>query len=115
MTPNLVGAKDAMIDTVLPRAKDTLDTVLPRAKATGVGLAVRAGLVAPPKKRHPWRTAALVGAAAVGAYAAWNAWRLPHASEGWAYADGVGGTVLTDDRTAAAVPGVAADSSPTTF
>ncbi|GAA0620527.1 hypothetical protein GCM10009547_23890 [Sporichthya brevicatena] len=78
-------------DQVLPHlnsAKDTLvEDVLPKVKHGGVDLAARAGLMSPPKQRHPWRLAAIVGAVAVAAYAAWNAWKLPHASDDWAHAD----------------------------
>ena len=110
--PRAREAKDVMVDTVIPKAKDTMvDTVLPRAKATGVGLAVRAGLAEAPKKRHPFRKAALLAAVAAGAYAAWNAWRLPAATEDWS--DPAAGKVPTDERTGAAVPGVpAAGTSP---
>jgi hypothetical protein len=91
--PRARDARDVMVDTVIPKAKDAMvDTVLPKAKATGVGLAVRAGLAEAPKKRHPFRKAALIGAVAVGAYAAWNAWRLPPATDDWTRADAAGNT-----------------------
>jgi hypothetical protein len=77
-----------MVDTVIPKARETMtDTVLPKAKATGLGLAVRAGLKEAPKKRHPFRKAAILGVVALGAYAAWNAWRLPHESDDWTQPD----------------------------
>ena len=76
VTPHLSTAKDALVGDVLPKAK-----------AAGVGVAVKAGLKKAPKKRHPWRLAALAGLVGVGAYAAWNRWRLPHESDDWAHAD----------------------------
>jgi hypothetical protein len=54
----------------------------------------------PPKKRHPWRLAAIVGAVGLGAYAAWNAWRLPHSSDDWAHADSSAAAVRTDGQPA---------------
>ena len=114
--PRARDAKDVMVDTVLPKAKDTMETVLPKAKAAGVGLAIRAGLAEPPKKRHPFRKAAVLGVVAVGAYAAWNAWRLPHASEDWTQSDGTAGSARPGESPdAAEVPGVPADSTRLAF
>jgi hypothetical protein len=110
--PRARDAKEVMVETVIPKAKDTMvDTVLPKAKAAGVGLAIRAGLAEPPKKRHPFRKAAVVGVVAVGAYAAWNAWRLPHASEDWTPSDGTAGTASAGEPSDAAIPGVPTDST----
>ena len=95
VTPHLASAKDTLVTDVLPKVKST-GAVMPRAKAAGVGVAVRAGLMEPPKQRHPWRLAALAGVAAVGAYAAWSAWRLPHASDDWAHADSTAANARTD-------------------
>ena len=103
VTPHLSTAKEAFVGDVLPKVKSTRALrrkakrgLVPKAKAAGVGVAVKAGLMAAPKKRHPWRLAAIAGALAVGAYAAWNAWRLPHGSEDWAHTDT---TASGDDRT----------------
>lgn len=134
LTPHLSHAKDTLVEDVLPKmkstgvdlavraaphvssAKDTfVGEVLPKVKATGAGLGVRAGLMSPPKKRHPLRMAAIVGVIGVGAYAAWNAWRLPHESDDWAHADGAAGPVRTDDRPQSTVPVVPADSTPGAF
>lgn len=86
MAPHLSHARDVMVDTVLPRAKDTMDTVLPKAKATGVGLAIKAGLAEAPKQkkqRHPFRKAALLGVIAAGAYAAWKSLRSTEDTDDW--------------------------------
>lgn len=113
--PHVGHAKDTLVDDVLPKVKASA----PKVKATGLDLAVRAGLMEAPKKRHPFRVAAIVGALGVGAYAAWNAWRLPHASDEWAHADSATETaadkVRTDDRPEATIPGVPVDSTPTSF
>ncbi len=118
--PHVSHAKDTLVDDVLPKVKATGAEVLPKVKATapkvkatGLNLAVRAGLMEAPKKRHPFRTAAVVGALGVGAYAAWNAWRLPQASDDWAHADAAADKVRTD-QPEATVPVVPADS-PTAF
>lgn len=88
VTPHLSTAKDALVSDVLPKVKAGGADLLPKAKAAGLGVAVKTGLVEAPKKRHPWRLAAIAGVLGVGAYAAWNKWRLPHASDDWAHADG---------------------------
>jgi len=109
-------AKDTMVDTVLPKARETMvETVIPKAKATGVGLAMRAGLVEAPKQRHPWRKAAIVGVIGVGAYAAWNAWRLPRQSDDWTQPDPAMGGVRTDDRTEGEIPGVPVETNRSAF
>lgn len=114
--PRARDAREVMVETVIPKAKDTMvDTVLPKAKAAGVGLAIRAGLAEPPKKRHPFRKAAMVGVVAVGAYAAWNAWRLPHASDDWTQSDGTADTARTGGPSDAEIPAVPADSTRSGF
>ena len=113
--PHVSHAKDTLVDDVLPKVKArgaaTVKATAPKVKATGLDLAVRAGLMEAPKKRHPFRMAAIVGALGVGAYAAWNAWRLPHASDEWAQADSAAGNVRTDDQPGATVPGVPANTN----
>ncbi len=120
--PHVSHARDTLVDDVLPKVKATGAEVLPRVKATapkvkatGLDLAVKAGLMEAPKKRHPIRTAAIVGALGVGAYAAWNAWRLPHASDDWTQADAAAGNVATDERPDASIPGVPADTTNVAF
>lgn len=80
--------RDVMVDTVIPAAKaaktNLTDSAAPKAKAAGAAMAVKAGLMEAPKQRHPFRKAALLSVVAVGAYAAWNAWRLPKQNEDWA-------------------------------
>jgi hypothetical protein len=126
-------AKDALVHDVMPRAKDARDTlrheVLPktkagvnagvvaglavagplgkRAKATGSDVALKMGAGSAPKKSHKLRTAMVVAALGAGAYAAWNAWRLPHASDDWVHADStVGGATNIDSDTSAPLPRV---------
>ena len=120
--PHVSHARDTLVEDVFPKVKATSAEVLPKVKAAapkvkagGLDLAVRAGLMEPPKKRHPFRKVAIVGALGVGAYAAWNAWRLPHASEDWTQADTVAGTVPTDPKPDASIPGVPADSTNAAF
>ena len=120
--PHVSHARDTLVEDVLPKVKATGAEVLPKVKANapkvkaaGLGLAVKAGLVEPPKKRHPFRKAAIVGAVGVAAYAAWNAWRLPHASEDWTQGDSTADKVRTDERPDATVPGVPANSTNAAF
>ncbi|HUR75679.1 MAG TPA: hypothetical protein VMZ00_15465 [Sporichthya sp.] len=120
--PHLSSAKGTLIEDVLPKVKATGAEVLPKVKATapkvkatGLDLAARAGLMEARKKRHPLRTAAIVAALGVGAYAAWNAWRLPHGSEDWEHADSAAGKVPTTDPADASIPGVPADSTNIAF
>ncbi len=107
MSPHLASAKDTLVTDVVPKVRSTgaavrpmAAGVLPKAKAAGVGVAVRAGLMEAPKNRHPVRMALIAGGLAVGAYAAWNAWRLPHASDDWAHAAGTTGDGPPDDQKA---------------
>ena len=105
VTPHLSTAKEALVGDVLPKVKPSRALrrkakaagLLPKAKAAGVGVAVKAGLMEAPKKRHPWRMIAIAGALAAAAYAAWNAWRLPHGSEDWSQADNTADSDSTAD------------------
>jgi ferric-dicitrate binding protein FerR (iron transport regulator) len=104
VTPHLSTAKGALIEEVLPKVKATGAELLPKAKAAGAGVAVTATRLAP-KKRRPLRMAAIAGALALGAYAAWNAWRLPHGSDDWTHADSTAaGTESPAAEDAPAVP-----------
>ena len=118
-------AKDTMVDTVIPlakskakgtasKAKDTAEIVMPKAKAAGAGLAVRAGMMEAPKKRHPIRKMAFLGMFAVGAYAAWNAWRMPQESDDWTSSEAGVGKVRTDGQEGD-IPSVPADTTRTAF
>lgn len=110
VTPHLSTAKDTLVEDVLPKVRSGAD-LLPKAKAAGVGVAVKAGLMDAPKKRHPFRMAAIAGALALGAYAAWNAWRLPHSSDDWAHADSAADQPPTDSPVEGDLPGVPANST----
>lgn len=119
VTPHLGTAKDALVGDVLPKVKAGGADLLPKAKAVGLGVAVKAGLKEAPKKRHPWRMAAILGVLGMGAYAAWNKWRLPHASDDWAHAESSANSGNTsaqngrpDRSTEADLPGVPADATP---
>ncbi len=114
-------AKDTLVNDVMPKANHALrHDVMPkvnagvvaglaasgplrkRAKAAGTDLAIKIGAVQPPKKSHKLRTAMVLTALGAGAYAAWNAWRLPHASDDWVHPD----TGSTDTDTGADIPRV---------
>jgi hypothetical protein len=114
VTPHLSTAKDALVGDVLPKVKAGGADLLPKAKAAGLGVAVKAGLMEAPKKRHPWRLAAIAGLVVVGAYAAWNRWRLPHASDDWAHADSSADSSANgraDQSADAGLPGVPAEAT----
>lgn len=120
VTPHLSTAKDALVGDVLPKVKAGSVDLLPKAKAVGLGVAVKAGLKEAPKKRHPWRMAAILGVLFMGAYAAWNKWRLPHASDDWAHADSnatsgntSGQNGRPEQSTEGDLPGVPADATRT--
>lgn len=128
VAPHVTQARDTLVGEVLPKAKETLvGDVLPKvnagaraglaaatpvaikagkaAKAGGTELAHKAGLLEPPKKSHKLRNVALVAAVGAGAYAAYNAWKLPHASDDWVHADSAA-RPETDTRVDADLPGV---------
>ncbi len=111
VTPHLSTAKEALVGEVLPKVMSTGAELLPKAKAAGVGVAVKAGLMEAPKKRHPLRMAVIAGALTVGAFAAWKAWRLPHASDDWTHAQTSADQAPTDSPTEAEVPNVPADAT----
>lgn len=128
VAPHLASARDTLVNDVMPKAKDARDAlrhdVMPkvnagvvaglaasepirkRAMAAGTDLAVKIGAASPPKKSHKVRTAMVLTALGAGAYAAWNAWRLPHASDDWVHADSSPGATNADSTTGSAPPRV---------
>jgi hypothetical protein len=97
--PQLVKAREVVEKEVLPRvvegyhsgraaAEPVAIEAAHRAKAAAAALTGAAIAAVPKKKKtHKVRTTFLIGAAVGAGYAAWKAWKMPHASDDWTHAD----------------------------
>lgn len=99
IAPQLIKAREVVEKEVLPRvvegyhsgraaAEPVAIEAAHRAKAAAAALTGAAMASVPQKKKtHKVRTTFLVGAAVGAGFAAWKAWKMPHASDDWVHAD----------------------------